>query len=286
MALKRSTGLVNAMAGHETTLVSNGKFTSDTTGWTAVDASLASAANGQDGNCLEITESGGANPGKAYQDITTLVGHIYKLEFYFKKGTSDYGKVMIGTMGDEDAIHDTGNLSDASWTKYTVLFIATATTTRITLESVDATAGEISYFDEVALYDKAGSLRDVFEGNAVIEIRSGSQPSSADAAPTGTLLVTISDNATGNGLHFNDAVAGVLALLTGQINTGVAVADGTAGWFRIKNLGDSGASSTTDPRVDGAVATSGAELNISSTTIANGATQTISSLSLQVKMAA
>ena len=285
MSLKLSTGLVNALAGHETTLVSNGTFDSTTTGWTAVTATLTSSGSGQAGNCLRVA-SNSAALGKAYQDITTVVGHIYKLTLYFKKGTSDTGKFMIGITTDEDSIYDSGDLSDASWTQKETYFKATATTTRITLQTTDATDTEYSEFDTVILADKSASVRDIFEANCLIDIYTGSQPTGADDAPTGTKLVTISVNSGGTGLLFNDAAAGVLTLLTGQINTGVSVASGTAGWFRIRELADGGGSSTTDKRIDGAVATSGAELNISSTTITSGATQTISSLSLTLPKAA
>ena len=285
MALKVSTGLVNAMAGHETDLVSNGDFTTNTTGWSATNANLTVESGGQDGNALRVASSG-ANIGKAYQDIDTVVGHVYKLSLYFKKGTSDNGKFMIGTTGDEDAIYDSGNLSDAAWTQYTVYFEATATTTRITMQSTDPTDTEYSDFDEIEMADKSASLRDIFEGNCLIDIYTGAQPSDADDAPTGTLLVTISDNSGGDGLHFNEASAGVLTLLTGQTNTGVSGNSGVAGWFRIRESADAGGSSTSAKRIDGAVATSGAELNISSTSITSGATQTISSLSLTLPKAA
>src|SRR5689334_5422362 len=41
--------------------------------------------------------------------------------------------------------------------------------------------------------ENGGSLKQAFQGGR-LKIYSGSQPSSADAAPTGTLLATITDN--------------------------------------------------------------------------------------------
>lgn len=122
-----------------------------TTNWTAVDANLTSDAGGQSGNMLTVAESGGANPGKAYKDMTTVVGQKYWLKYYFKKGTADNGKVMVGTTSDEDSIYDSTNLSDANWTLHETGFTATETTTRLTLQTNDSTAGETSLFDTISV---------------------------------------------------------------------------------------------------------------------------------------
>lgn len=109
----------------------------------------------------------------------------------------------------------------------------------------------------------------------------------AVAAGTTTLTATIANTGTlaggvtaVNGLKFGSAAAGVLSKLATQTWSGVAVATGTAGWFRFESaVADSGALDSTevDVRLDGAISTSGAQLNMSSTSIASGATQTITS---------
>ncbi len=110
-----------------------------------------------------------------------------------------------------------------------------------------------------------------------IRIFSGAGPSTADDTQTGTLLVTI-NTVTGSGFDLkfqNTAASGVLSK---QTNTwdGVAVATGTAGYFRYcASTSDAGGTSTTEVRIQGAVATSGAELNMSSTSITSAATTTI-----------
>ena len=89
-----------------------------------------------------------------------------------------------------------------------------------------------------------------------------------------------------NGLRFGDASAGVLVKDTTQAWTGVAVGAGTqtAGWFRLLGaVADDESDDTINNlflRLDGNVATSGANLNLTSTSIANGATQTISTFSV------
>ena len=65
--------------------------------------------------------------------------------------------------------------------------------------------------------------------------------------------------------------------------SGVAVATGTAGWFRYKaDSTDSDGVSTIFKRMDGAIATSGAELNLSSTSITSGATISVSTATFTV----
>ena len=136
----------------------------------------------------------------------------------------------------------------------------------------------------VILCCKGGSLKDVFK-DGVLRIYSGSQPSSADSAVSGTLLLEISESAGAfvagafdNGLEFGTAASGAIAKATAETWQDLGLAAGTAGWFRfVGNATDAGAASTTLPRIDGSIGTSGADLNMSSTTITVGATYTVDS---------
>lgn len=81
-----------------------------------------------------------------------------------------------------------------------------------------------------------------------------------------------------NGLKFDAPAAGILPKSAAQTWSGVAASSGTAGWFRFESaVADSGALDSLEAqvRLDGAVSTSGSQLNMSSTTIAASATQTI-----------
>lgn len=82
-----------------------------------------------------------------------------------------------------------------------------------------------------------------------------------------------------NGLTWEKAASGAMVKNTDETWSGVAVADGTIGWYRrvaaVSDLGTADASAVY-MRMDGSVAASGVQLN-GSTTIVNGATQTISS---------
>lgn len=114
-----------------------------------------------------------------------------------------------------------------------------------------------------------------------INIYSGSQPSDADQAASGTLLATIYSDGTAIGVSFDAPVAGVIAKAVAETWSGTAGAEGTAGWFRLFEAGgDPSILSTTESRIDGNVATSGANMNMSNTFVANGAVQTISTFAI------
>jgi hypothetical protein len=118
--------------------------------------------------------------------------------------------------------------------------------------------------------------------DGIIDIYSGSQPATADAVETGTLLarITLASGAftpgvATNGINLDEAAAGAVAKAAAEVWSGVGLDDGTAGWFRFyDNAVDDGAS-TTAIRMDGAIATSGAEINMSNTSIVTSGTVTI-----------
>lgn len=119
--------------------------------------------------------------------------------------------------------------------------------------------------------------------NGIIEIRTGTQPASADSAASGTLLgvVTIASGPftpgeSTNGLTFAAAANG--AVSKSGTWSFVGIAQGTAGWFRFKGNGvDNGGASTSLPRLDGSIGSSGANLNLSNINIEIGAPTTIDS---------
>ncbi len=114
-----------------------------------------------------------------------------------------------------------------------------------------------------------------------INIYTGTQPSSADEAATGTLLCTFYSDGTSTGISFGAPVAGAISKAGGETWSGTAAASGTAGWFRLYEATDDPAlSSSTNSRIDGNIATSGANMNMSNTYIASGAIQTISTFTL------
>lgn len=104
-----------------------------------------------------------------------------------------------------------------------------------------------------------------------IKLYTGAEPTTADAAVTGTLLATISVSGGGTGLSLDTtAAAGVLAK-SAAVWSGAIVATGTAGYYRFSAVGDTGASSITEERIQGSVGLAGADLNLSSTSLTTNA---------------
>jgi hypothetical protein len=125
--------------------------------------------------------------------------------------------------------------------------------------------------------------------NGILCLYSGTQPADCDAIETGTLLckITLASGAfTGgvgtNGINFDAPVAGVLSKAAGETWSGnglAAAGTGTvAGWFRFYANAFTTGASTSAVRFDGAISTSStAELQMSVTTIVDGAPVVINS---------
>lgn len=135
-----------------------------------------------------------------------------------------------------------------------------------------------------------GSVKSQLEGAGGfwIDIYSGARPASPDLTATGTKLLTLSLNGGVNGVHFEaTATDGMLEKDSGETWSGTGLANGTAGYFRIRTGADTGATdSTTAKRVDGTIATSGADMNLTSTAIVLGAPYTVSGASFTLPSAA
>lgn len=120
-----------------------------------------------------------------------------------------------------------------------------------------------------------------------LKIYSGAVPADADAAlGAATLLCTISVNSSGTGLSMDtSAAAGVLVKAPADIWSGVNAATGTASFYRHVAVSDDGTLSTTQARVQGLVATAGADMNLSSVSLVSAATQTVDFYSLALPTA-
>lgn len=129
-----------------------------------------------------------------------------------------------------------------------------------------------------------GSVKSVFTA-CFIDIYSGSQPTSPDDVPNGTKLLTLYSDGSSAGLNWGTAAAGSLPKASGETWSGTILASGVAGWFRIREASDAGtASSSTAARIDGSIATSGADLNLNSLTLTAGAPFTLSAASITLPL--
>jgi len=244
MALKLSTGLRNAMLG-------------------TVAQPKAIATNGIMSGTLAYVDGGGSS-----DTITTTAGSFITEGF-----------------APGDVIYTYGSTTSANDLNGVTLTAVAAQTLTFATGTVDTAENFAN--GTVLICCKGGSLKDVLK-DGVLRIYSGTQPDSPDDAVSGTLLLEISESAGAfvagafdNGLEFGDSASGAISKSASETWQDTGIAAGTAGWFRfVGNASDSGAASTTLPRIDGSVGTSGADLNMSSTTITVGATYTIDTFTL------
>jgi hypothetical protein len=218
-------------------------------------------------------------------------------------GTGDLAYVDGGA-GEDTITHSASGFITAGFSPGDLIYTYGSTTAGNNLVGVELTAvaagtlsfatGSIAAAEGFAATTyivccKGGSLKDVFK-DGVLKIYSGSQPSSPDSAVSGTLLVTVTlasgtfvAGAFDNGLEFGAAGSGAISKAAGATWSGAAGASGTAGYFRLcANPTDAGGASTSLPRIDGSIGTSGADLNMSSTTITSGQTYTIDTFTISL----
>ena len=123
----------------------------------------------------------------------------------------------------------------------------------------------------------------------VIDIYSGSPPANADASESGVRLMRITvgsatcgSGGTGGGtagtagLRFGTAANGILPK-NSDTWSGTGIANGEAGWYRLYETNLCFGTSSTSIRIDGVVAVSAGDLNMSDLTVAEGATVTLDS---------
>ena len=118
-------------------------------------------------------------------------------------------------------------------------------------------------------------------GTDTIYIRSKYKGVTFTITKSGTGTSTLTDDTTTNVLsdtiRFGAAVDGVISKAA-ETWSGIADANGVAGYFRIQNSADTGVDDTSAkifPRIQGSCGVSGTEMTLSNTTITSGAIQTI-----------
>lgn len=119
---------------------------------------------------------------------------------------------------------------------------------------------------------------------------SGTTPNGLAVAATATTITSTTANMAGgvapvNGLRFEASSGGTMAKRASDAWSGLNSASGNAGWFRqYGSVADSHAVDAvgTAIRMDGAIATSGAELNLNNTALVSGATTTIATWGMTI----
>ena len=130
-----------------------------------------------------------------------------------------------------------------------------------------------------------GSAKAALDGG-FIHIYEGPEPASADAAiepGTHKRLVTIFSDGTAAGLALAATAAdGFIEKSSTETWSGTVAETGVAKFFRHVGPTDTGALSTTQPRLQGTVARAGAELNISDVNLVAAAPQAVNFYTLQI----
>lgn len=119
------------------------------------------------------------------------------------------------------------------------------------------------------------SIKDLLD-LGFIDIYAGAVPATADADVTGhTKLCRISVNSTGDGLEMDPPSGGIMSKPSGDVWSGVNLANGMPTFYRHVGPGDTGTLSTTEPRLQGTVGVAGADLNVANVPLVSAATQPI-----------
>jgi hypothetical protein len=212
------------------------------------------------------------------------------------------GLTFVDGGGSDDTITDSGNgFITAGFVPGQKIFVQGSTSNdgmsgirttavvagTITLPTGSVITGEVGLAGTVLAVAEGGSLKDIFR-DGILEVFSGSQPSSPDDAVVGTKLIRITvasgawvAGAFGNGLEFEDDPLDGEIEKDSDIWSGLGLAAGVASWFRlVGNPADTGGISTTLPRIDGSVGISGADINMPNTTITVGNAYTVDSFKL------
>lgn len=118
--------------------------------------------------------------------------------------------------------------------------------------------------------------------NCFVKVYAGTEPATADdSIGSATLLATLTVGGNGTtGLTFAAPVGDTITKNTSEAWTGTAVATGVGTFFRVVKGTDTGASSTTEARIQGSVGTLGADMNLSSASFTSGTPFTLNYFSV------
>ncbi len=219
---------------------------------------------------------------------------ITATDISFEDGTGTGGRDRILSVGEDLSVFPkrskiTVSGSTSNDGSYEVLASATG---YIEIAAASLTS-EIAGDQVILAGATGGSISDLFQ-NAVIDVYSGTQPTTADLTETSgsvkLVTITLSSGAfvsgsSTNGINFGEVSSGVLSKESGETWSGVGLANGTAGWFRLYDNSYTTGASSTAVRLDGSVASSGAQFNMTNTTVVTGATSTVDSVSLTLPAA-
>lgn len=143
-------------------LVTNGTFTTDTTGWTSVGGAVLAI----DSNRLKVTNTLEVT-GNARQTITTVIGKTYHFTFTGIAGDVN-PTVFLGSISGGSDIYNSGSFTGTR----TISFIATTTSVFIRLNVGSITPENFCFFDNISV-----KQMDWIEGtNDAVQTTEANQP--------------------------------------------------------------------------------------------------------------
>ena len=149
--------------GTTTNLLSNGDFTTNTTGWTATTSTLAVVSNQ-----LQLTPNSGVN-GFANQQVDNLVvGKSYVASVAVTVDAGNYARLYIGTSANGNQTVTSSNLGVGT---HSFTFVATATTHHFALV-VGGGTGQVTRFDNARLTEASRIIFPAIAGTSP-EIKQG-----------------------------------------------------------------------------------------------------------------
>lgn len=163
----------------------------------------------------------------------------------------------------------------------------TLVATRVYTNTPDVGGVELVAARLVKLFNEIGCKACASGINGIVYVMAPSRKSLTVALTAGmTGTVTVADavlaaESTGDMLNFGPPSAGAMSK-TSDVWSGVIATSGVAGYFRFVQVGDDGTLSTTQVRAQGGISTSGAELNLSNTSLVALATLTIDTYSISL----
>lgn len=125
-------------------LVANPWFTTDTNGWSAVDATIVSEASR-----LKVTSTGGSNP-HARQDVAVIPGKTYLLRVSLFTGTAPSASLAVF---ETTGWTNLGSVTEVSGSSQAHFFTFTAVTAEVSIQAkaLGAVLGEVAYFNFINL---------------------------------------------------------------------------------------------------------------------------------------
>ena len=135
-----NSGVIKHADASNSGLIVNGKFDTDTSGWSSNSATLSNVTG-------KLRVAVASNYGYAYRAITTVIGKQYTIEFDYTHGTNTLASIQVGaTSGLGTLILSLGVVDG----RFTASFTPTTTTTYVGL--LVNGGGLYANFDNIAVY--------------------------------------------------------------------------------------------------------------------------------------